>query len=702
MTSRTAARLAWGIAILSYAMVAASLVLLWLDRATIGSVGAGPVGNLVPAVTLGVLGALIASRRPANPIGWLMLAIAATVGTSALAALIAIRALLAGVSPLGWVRWAAWVQNWIGIPGLAALILIFLLFPDGKLLSRRWRWAARLAVVGSVGFTAGAALETPVELSPHLPKVANPIGVRALAGFANSPTFLVVILLLILAVVGLLVRLRRSSGEERQQLKWFAYAAGVSVGLLILAIPATSLSPALSNAMFAGAFNFGFAFMVPAAAALAILRYGLYEVDVVINKTIVYFSLAAVITAIYVGIVVGIGAIIGSKGNVGLSVLATAIVAVAFQPIRDRSRRFANRLVYGKRATPYEVLSEFADRMAATYSVEDVLPRTARILAEATGAVRADVWLRVGAELHAAGSWPSTPQSERISLADAESPDVPGATRVAVVRHQGESLGALSIEKPPGDPMTPAEDKLLADVASQAGLVLRNVRLIEDLRASRQRIVAAQDAAARRLERNIHDGAQQQLVALAVKANLAQSLARKDPARAEDMLSQLKAEAQGALENLRDLARGIYPPLLADQGLVAALTAQARKSPVPVKVEADGVGRFAQDAEAAVYFCTLEALQNVAKYARATEATVHLHREDGHLAFEVIDDGIGFDPGAKGYGTGMQGMADRLAALGGQLTVTSSPGAGTTVVGRIPVAVPEPSPAEPHPLVSTG
>src|SRR5439155_11297147 len=253
---------------------------------------------------------------PATPIGWLMLGIAALVGASLLAALITIRALLAGVSPHGWVRWTAWAQNSIGIPSLGALILIFLLFPDGKLLSRRWRWVARLAVVGTIWFTAGIALDAaPVELSPHLPKVGNPIGVRALAGFSNGPAFLVIVLLLILAVVGLLVRLRRSSGEERQQLKWFAYAAGVSVGLLILAIPATSLSPALSNAMVTGAFSFGFAFLVPAAAALAILRYGLYEIDVVINKTIVYGLLAAFFTAVYVAVVVGIGTAIGSARN---------------------------------------------------------------------------------------------------------------------------------------------------------------------------------------------------------------------------------------------------------------------------------------------------------------------------------------------------------------------------------------------------
>jgi signal transduction histidine kinase len=690
MTSRTAARLAWGIAILSYAIVAACLVLLWLDRASIASVGAGPVGNLVPAATLGALGALIASRRPANPIGWLMLFIAVLVGTSGLLALIAIRALLAGVSPHGWVRWVAWGQNWIGNPPLGALILIFLLFPDGKLLSKRWRWAARLTVIGSVWFGAGSALDAaPVELSPHLPKVGNPVGVRALAGFSNGPTFLVVVLLLILAVVGLLVRLRRSRGEERQQLKWFAYAAGISVGLLILAIPATSLSPALSNAMFTGAFSLGFAFLVPAAAAVAILRYGLYEVDVVINKTLVYFSLAAVITGIYVGIVVGIGAIIGSKGNVGLSVLATAIVAVAFQPIRDRSRRFANRLVYGKRATPYEVLSEFADRMAGTHSVEDVLPRTARILGEATGAVRADVWLRVGAELHAVGSWPSAPESERIPLANAEVPDVRGASRVAAVRHQGEVLGALSVQKSPSEPITPSEDKLLADVSGQAGLVLRNVRLIEDLRASRQRLVAAQDEERRKLERNIHDGAQQQLVALAVKTRLADSLVGQNEAKAHEVLAQVQTEAQEALENLRELARGIYPPLLADQGLAVALQAQARRAPLPVTLEAEGISRYGEDAEAAVYFSVLEGLQNVAKYAGASHAVVRLSHADRALSFEVADDGQGFDSGSTSYGTGLQGIADRLAVLGGTLEVRSVPGAGTALLGTVPVPATE-------------
>jgi signal transduction histidine kinase len=675
-------------------MIAASLVLMYLNRVSIGSGATGDLSDIVPAVAVTALGTLIASRRPTNAIGWIMLALGTILGISVVTDHVALRALGVGVSPHGWPRWPTWVHNWIGNLALGALILLFLLFPDGRPLSRRWRWVAGVAIAYSIGYAAAIALDpAPVQLSTLLPSVRNPVGVPALAGFGGSLAFLGIFVLLVLGGAAILLRLRRSIGEERQQLKWFAYATCVSVGVLIVGVllAFTPQTQTLSDAAFGAAFVVGFSIAVPGAAALAILRYGLYEIDVVINKTLVYFSLAAVITAIYVGIVVGIGAVIGSKGNTGLSILATAIVAVAFQPIRDRSRRFANRLVYGKRATPYEVLSEFADRMAATYSVEDVLPRTARILADATGAARADVWLRVGAELHVAGSWPSAPSDELIPLADPEAPDVPGATRVAAVRHQGEVLGALSVQKMAGDPLTPTEDKLLTDVASQAGLVLRNVRLIEELRASRQRIVTAQDQERRKLERDIHDGAQQQLVALAIKANLARSLVGRDERKEAELLDQLKSEAQDALENLRDLARGIYPPLLADQGLVVALTAQARKSPMPVSVEADGIGRFSQDVEAAVYFCTLEALQNVAKYAKASGATVQLSRGDGHLDFEVADDGVGFDQKAQGSGTGTQGMADRLAALGGELLVVSSPGAGTTVTGKVPVATPEPS-----------
>jgi signal transduction histidine kinase len=222
-------------------------------------------------------------------------------------------------------------------------------------------------------------------------------------------------------------------------------------------------------------------------------------------------------------------------------------------------------------------------------------------------------------------------------------------------------------------------------VASQAGLVLSNAGLIEDLRASRQRLVTAQDEERRRIERNIHDGAQQDLVAMAIKLRLAGTTVDEDPAEAKEIIGELQADASGALENLRDLARGIYPPLLADLGLTAALSAQARKSSVPVTVEADGIGRFSQDTEAAVYFCCLEALQNIAKYARATSARICLQAQNGTLRFTVSDDGAGYDARHTPLGSGQRNMADRLAALGGRLEVRSAPRQGTTITGHLPV-----------------
>ena len=250
--------------------------------------------------------------------------------------------------------------------------------------------------------------------------------------------------------------------------------------------------------------------------------------------------------------------------------------------------------------------------------------------------------------------------------------------------HQGELLGAITLSMPAKDPMDASKQRLITGLAAQAGLALRNVRLVRDLRTSRRRIVTAQDERAKRLERNIHDGAQQQLVALAVQLKLAEQMVDRDPDKARALLGQLQGAAGAALEDLRDLARGIYPPLLADKGLAVALEAQARKAAVPVTVDADGIGRFSQEVEATVYFCILEALNNVAKYAGARHANLRIANGDATLRFEVHDDGVGFDPTVTGYGTGLQGMADRLAALGGELIVTSAPGSGTTIQGRLP------------------
>jgi signal transduction histidine kinase len=338
------------------------------------------------------------------------------------------------------------------------------------------------------------------------------------------------------------------------------------------------------------------------------------------------------------------------------------------------------------------VLSSFADRVGEAYSSEDVLPRMATVLGEGTKAEAATVWIALAGFLRPASTWPIASTPAPLGLDGDSLPTIEGQDAVEV-RHQGELLGALSVRMPANDPMNPSKDKLVRDLASQAGLVLRNVRLIEELRASRQRLVAAQDEERRKLERNLHDGAQQQLVALSVQLKLARTLVERDPAKAGAMLETLQGSAGQAIDDLRDLARGIYPPLLADKGLVVALEAQARRSPVPVTVESEGVGRYPQDLEAAVYFSCLEALNNVAKYADASAATISLVHHDGVLGLSVADDGLGFDPSSTGYGTGLQGMADRLDAIGGRIEVESTPGHGTTIRATVPASTRPEAPA---------
>jgi signal transduction histidine kinase len=392
--------------------------------------------------------------------------------------------------------------------------------------------------------------------------------------------------------------------------------------------------------------------------------------------------LAVFITGVYLTVVVAVGSLTGYASNPVMSGIAAAVVALAFQPARRGAQRLANRLVYGERATPYEVLAQLGDRLAGEYAADDVLDRIAAAVAGGIGADRVVVWLNAGRELRPAAVWPEGAPAAPIAASTAVLTATEDGMRSFPVRLQGEILGAIGVHKPPSDPLTPADEKLVGDLAAQAGLVLRNARLIEELRASRRRLVEAQDEERRKIERNLHDGAQQQLVALTVQLGLLERQA-EDPETVRASATRLKDALQDALDELRALARGIYPPLLADQGLAAALEAQSRKAAVPTTIESGGIGRYPREIESAVYFCALEALQNVAKYADATSAVVRLGERDGRLEFEIADDGRGFDPTATSYGTGMQGMVDRLDAIGGTLEVSSESGRGTMVLGRI-------------------
>jgi signal transduction histidine kinase len=683
--------------------ISIGLVFAFLD-ASIAPPDVGDVGgDILFAASFAmfpVIGYVLAIRRSENVIGWLMLGIGAFFGVTAILTSVGAYLFHSGDRAAGLVLIAFDSPSWIPIVVLPVTFLL-LLFPDGHLPSPRWRWFAWSLGVGLIVVFLAILLDPAPMADSLAPNEPNPLGIDALAPFLAVAQGLILVIPIgaIGSLTSLVLRFRRSSGIERLQLRWLLTAA-VFVASLYSAAILASLGSSWGGGDEPGWVKViqtivipSFA-LIPLAIGVSILRYRLFDIDVVINKAVLFGALAVFITLVYVAIVVGVGALVGSQASPVLSAAAAACVALAFQPARRRAQRFADRLVYGKRATPYEVLSAFSERVGQTYANEDLLPRMARALGEGTVAARADVWVRVGEELRPEARWPEdAPPADIRSIATA-GPIASASSVFEPVLHQGELLGGLSIEKKPGDAITATEEKLVQDLAAQAGLVMRNVVLteqlmdhIEQLRASQKRLVSAQDAERRRLERNLHDGAQQQLVALAVKLRLAEQLTERDPPKARELLGDLQSETSEALENLRDLARGIYPPLLADKGLVAALESQARKSAVPVRIEASGVGRYPQEAEAAVYFSCLEALQNVAKYAKASRATVSISDGHGSLRFEVTDDGVGFRQVTTSYGTGLQGIADRLAALEGSLEVRSTPGVGTTVTGVVPVPV---------------
>jgi signal transduction histidine kinase len=710
VAGRPAARaVAWSLAGLTVLTLAATLVLLGLDVRVISAsrILFYMLGTLALILCAGI-GRLIASRVPGNAIGWLLIMIGLLLAASLFAEQYALHGLAAAPGSLPSVRQIGALSGGLAVLPLILLVILVLLFPDGRLPSRRWRpvlWGTFVAIAGATAQQLQGATTIDGGLTNALLAAGvsyrSPGGVFPRHGWFGGLLAVIAVIALVtavLTVVSVFVRRRGANPELRQQLAWLGYVGVLALAWLAL-LALISLTPASNGPVS----TLLWALLVltpivgiPVASAVAVLRYRLYDLDVVVRRTVVAGLVAAAFTAIYAVVVVGVGAVTGRSGDRVLTFAAAALAAVALQPVRIRAGLLADRLVYGRRATPYEVLSGFADRLAGTYSTEEVLPQMARMLAEATGAERAEVWLRGGGEERLEAAWPQQAPAQNpaeLPAAAAESGPPPADPAVVgeqardfAVEHHGERLGTLRVTCSPREPLTPAGERLVRDVAAQAGLVLRNVGLIEDLRASRQRLITAADEARRRLERNLHDGAQQQLVALRISLGLARQVLASAPDEAADLLAQTEGQAEEALAELRELAHGIYPPLLADLGLRGALQAQARKAAVPVTVDADSVGRYSQETEAALYFCILEALQNVAKYAHASGARVTLRQDGPSLTFTVADDGQGFDRSATPMGTGVQGMSDRLAALGGTIEITSAPGQGTQVTGRVPVA----------------
>ena len=684
MTDTNLSRLAWIFVAVEALLVALVIVISVANGSFSTDEGAFIWIALVMMAGYGGIGGYLAARLPENPIGWLMLGVSGAFALAGLSDEWVTYTYITNPGGLPGGEFMAWLTNWVFILFVWPIPFILVLFPTGHPPSARWRW---LLVVYSGALTAGTigTILGPGLVDTSLAiEVANPTGVESLGPALDVVTGVAGIAALVSALLSAaapFVRFRGAGGEERQQLRWLAYvtsACGVTLIVAILTgIGLATDETRLSNEIAFYTFFVLLGIGIPVAIGVSLLKYRLWDLDIVVKKAAVFAVLAVLLVAVFLVVAIAVGGALtgGEEPRIGALIAVSFLIGALLLPMWRLSKKIADRIVYGGRATPYEVLTEFSGRLAETYASDDVLPRTAAILGEGTGADRVTIWLLIGGAAVPAATWP----------ADAGEP-APGPDAFEV-RHQGELLGSITVAMPANDPMNPAKERLVRDLTGQAGLVLRNVRLIEELRASRRRLVAAQDQERRRLERNIHDGAQQQLVALAVKLRLADQMVERDAAKARDLLTQLQSDTHDALETLRDLARGIYPPLLADQGLAAALDAQARKSTLPVVVEQDGVGRYPEEIEATVYFCVLEAMQNITKYAQADAATISLEERAESLEFEVRDDGVGFDPETAPRGTGLQGMADRLDSIGGELRIRSVRGEGTTVAGTVPLTV---------------
>lgn len=661
-------------------------VVLTIDRALLGSEGYVILGA---TALYAVLGLLIAIRQTDNRIGWLLLLIATGLVISG-----ATESRVADTPPDPVTLWDVlaiiWSNTGYFVALLIPLLLLAYIFPTGRFLSRRWSsagWAAGVAVA--------ALLYTEVFTNEVGPSdadwtVQNPLGFHDLAGISEGilgAAFGIILLGLILGVpVAIVFRYRRSALTVRTQIKLVLLA--MSLVPLIFIVGTAFPDSWMSTVAYLLAIS-----ALPLAIAVAILRHNLFDIDLVISRSLTFGLLVVFIGGVYVGIVVGVGAMLGQAGgsSFGLSVVATAVVALGFQPVRVRVERWANRLVYGKRATPYEVLARFSHRVAEEPDGE-VLERIPRLIVDGTGASGAAVWVRDHDERYeAVAVWP-----EDVSSRSIEGVDVfvdPDADVSLPVVHDGEVLGGLSLSVPRGGSITPPERELVTRLADGLGLTLRNSQLtaalrrqVVELERSRDRVVSAADRARRSLEHDLDSGPQQQLVAVKVQLGPVRRLAEQAGAeRTADVLADIESQASDAIQAVRDFAAGIYPPLLGAEGLAVALGQEARKAAMPVELVADGIGRYPREVESAVYFSVLEALQNTAKYAHASRAVVRLDQREGELWFEVSDDGRGFDVATVTRGAGLNGIGDRLDTVGATWTLTSSPGHGTTITASVPL-----------------
>lgn len=667
--------------------------------AFVGAAESTDLGWILSAVVFLVVGAFIIDRWPAHRIGWLFIWYGVGTSFSGLGSTLISRGLTgplpipAGTVP-AWVTTVSLMCEAVNTAVVAGLVpLSLLLFPDGRLPSHRWRWAVWAAAAAATAGGVATVLNGGWGGDPGQAVVLSPWQGTAAARLLPQVFFPLLGITWLASAVSQLWRYRRASRVQRLQQRWlaaavvFAAVAGVSILFLLGDTAPDPVAVYLIAATFAAP---------PLAAGVAILRHRLFDIDVVIRRSFVAAVLLACVTVVYVVLVVGASGILGSRvgASPAVALTATAVVAVAFQPARERLSRLATRIVYGRRATPYEVLSTFAREVAATAEPDVLLARAAAALASGTGAADVTVWLRVGAALRPAVRVPDGAAPRGADRALAPGAELPGlGADVAVpVRRAGELLGAVTLRKPRGEPASAEDEVLTRRLAGQLGVALTNLRLGAELRAgaaeltaSRQRLMSAAEDQRTLLEERLTAGAGQRLLELRERLASVTGASRHAP-RACAQVGLLVPAVDATIAALGGIAGGISPADVSGQGLEKALAAAAAASPMRVSVEVDGAGDLPPPVLTAVYYCVLEALQNAAKHAGTPAARVRVGRADGEVWFTVSDIGRGFDPATTPPGAGSGNLRDRLAALDGTLVVRSAPGEGTTVEGHIPLA----------------
>ena len=624
---------------------------------------------LAIAQALTCLGVLLTTRKPDHPISW---GFAATgflwaVGSAAYA--YAIAALVTHPQALPAGRAAAWIDNWWWLPGLVLpLGLLLLVVPDGRLLSPRWRLAVAALGAGSLMASFGLSGSPTFDLGSAEP-IDNPLALDTTAWHAATVLgYALLAAAVVASIVSFVLRFRHSVGEERQQLRWIGGSAGL--GLCVGAVAVVTWDVfAYANVLYAIAL-----LALPAGTAVAILKYRLYELDIVVNRAFVYGVMTVGVVASYVLVVGLVGATLSDGKNLVLSLGLTGVVAVGFQPVRERVQRFVYQLMYGERGDPYVALARLGRRLESSLGAEAVLPTVVETIGRTLRL--SYVALTLGRDVDVAAAYGS--------------PGGPSPLRVPLV-HQGLAVGELRLAPRPGEQLREADRRLIADIAPQVAAAVHAVGLAQELQAARRRLVELREEERRRIRRDLHDGLGPALAGLTFTLDAVHNLAASDRERANALLASATEQTQAMIGDVRRLIYGLRPPALDELGLVESLRGIASREasvPITVTVEAPEVlPPLSAAVEVAAYRIVQEALTNVARHARARSCTLEIAVRPDAVLLAIADDGEGIAEGPAGVG--LQTMRERAAELGGSCTITSPAGAGTTVTVRLPCHAPD-------------